>query len=93
MDTDVVKIDKFDKLVIKVNAIDSKKPGTSGLVTNTQNDLGKEAREKNWGSWQKAGFEIQCESASPTHSRTRQNHFTRVFRFASKFCKALVIKW
>ena len=47
MNTDVVKIDKFDKLVIKVNAIDSKIPGTSGLVTNTQNDSGKEAREKN----------------------------------------------
>ena len=37
-------------------------------------------------------FEIRLESASLTPARTRQNHSTRVFKFASKFCKTLVIK-
>ena len=40
-----------------------------------------------------AAFEIQRQSASLTHARSRQNHSTRVFRFALKFCKTLVIRW
>ena len=36
MDNDVIKKTAFDKLVIKVNAIDTKIPTTSRLVTKAQ---------------------------------------------------------
>ena len=37
-------------------------------------------------------FKIQCKSATLTRARIRQNHSMSLIRFASKFCKILVIK-
>ena len=36
----------YDKVVIKVNAVDTKIPSTYGLVTKTQYDLDKQGLEK-----------------------------------------------
>ena len=46
MDHDAVKSTMFNKLVIKVNAIDTKAPSTTELVTKVQYDSEKQALEK-----------------------------------------------
>ena len=46
VDNDVVKNTVYDKLVIKVNLIDTKMPGNSGLVTKTQYELDKQGFKK-----------------------------------------------
>ena len=45
-----VKETVYDKLVTKVNAIDTKIPCTSKLATKTQYDLYKQGLEKNVGN-------------------------------------------
>ena len=46
VDNDAIKKAVYDKLVIKVNAINTKIPSTSGLLTTTQYDLEKQGLEK-----------------------------------------------
>ena len=46
MDHDAVKNTMFNKLVIKVNAIDTKAPSTTELVTKIQYNSEKQALEK-----------------------------------------------
>ena len=46
MDKDVVKKTVYNQLVSKANAIDTKIPSTSELVTKTQYDLDKQDLEK-----------------------------------------------
>ena len=46
VDNDVIKKPVYDRLVIKVNAIDNKIPSTSGLVTKIQYDSNKQDLEK-----------------------------------------------
>ena len=43
----MIKKTVYDKLVTKVNAIDTKIPITSGIVTRTQYDSDKQGPEKN----------------------------------------------
>ena len=47
IDNDIVKKTAHDKLVVKGNAIDTKTPKTSGLVTKTKFDSDKQRLEKN----------------------------------------------
>ena len=42
VDNDVVKKTAYNQFVIKVNAIDTKIPSISGLVTKKQNNLDKQ---------------------------------------------------
>ena len=46
VNNNVVKKAMYDKLVIKVNAVNTKIPSTSGLVTKTQYNSGKQSFEK-----------------------------------------------
>ena len=46
VDNDVIKKPVYDRLVIKVNAIDNKIPSTSGLVTKILYDSNKQDLEK-----------------------------------------------
>ena len=48
--SDVVKKTVYDKLVLKVSAIDTKIPSTSGLVSKTQCESHK---QEDWRCWQK----------------------------------------
>ena len=49
MNNDACQKTEHDKLVTKINAFDTKIPSTSGLVTKTQYDSGKQGPEKKIG--------------------------------------------